>query len=417
MSGVQTIVERVPAHTSAAASMSAVTDVEVPAAADAGATPSSARSRRLLDLLVAVLCLAAVGLALAAWAVALAASDTSVEGTVEGGGWGGSGCYPTVAYAVEGRDHVLHAEKDTRWCALHWLGPAQVYYEPGDPGQARLSRYGDLPGELLATSLAMVVAAAFLSTRRRPRSEPLPTGSSGPGRGGALRGRHGRVPRLVVVLLIVGWLVAAAAVVVTGERRSSLEDLQSGIDRGEVTQVGERGALLGGERGTAEVQLAWREGGLRYFATVTQYRGRAAERRAPHDAVDAPDVVIGDLDAQLAQGGTDLQIRPDLRTTAPSFVSYVPWGWHVFGWPLYLSLALLVMTVRVLVVAERPRWASRWAWFWLIVAAPVPFALAYLACGGPAARARPTERTSPWLGGTLAFLIAAALTAMQQPVS
>ena len=365
--------------------MSAVSDVEVPAAADADATPSSARSRRLLDLLVVVLCLVAVGLALAAWAVALAASDTSVEGTVEGGGWGGSGCYPTVSYAVEGRDHVLHAEKDTRWCALHWLGPAQVYYESGDPEQARLSRYGDLPGELLATSLAMAVAAAFLSTRRRPGSAPLPTGSTGTtgtGWGGALRGRHGRVPRVLVVLLIVGWLVAAAAVVVTGERRSSLEDLQDAIDRGEVTQVEERGALLGGARGTSTVHLAWREGGLRHFATVTQYRGPAAERRAPQDAADAPGIVIGDLDAQLGQGRTDLQIRPDLRTTAPSFVTYVPWGWHVFGWPLYLSLALLVMTVRVLVVAERPRWASRWAWFWLIVAAPVPFALAYLACGG-----------------------------------
>jgi hypothetical protein len=127
--------------------------------------------------------------------------------------------------------------------------------------------------------------------------------------------------------------------------------------------------------------------------------------------------VIGDLGAQLGQGGVDVEIRPDLRTTAPSFVSYAPWGWHVFGWPLYLSLALLVMTVRVLVVAERPRVASRWAWFWLIAAAPVPFALAYLALGGPAARARPTDLTSPWLGGALAFLIAAALTAMQQPVN
>ncbi|MQW76279.1 hypothetical protein GHK92_10360 [Nocardioides sp. dk4132] len=394
-----------------------MSDVEVPAAADADAAPSSARSRRLLDLLVACLCLAAVGLALTAGAVALAASDTSVEGTVEGGGWGGGGCYPTVSYAVDGRDYVLHAEKDTRWCALHWLGPAQVYYEPGDPGQARLSHYGDLPGDLLAASLGVVVVAAFLSTLRRPRPEPLPTGSTGPGRGGALRGRHGRVPRVLVALLIVGWLVAAAAVVVTGERRASLEDLQDAIDSGEVTQVGERGALLAGQRGTSVVHLAWREGGLRYFATVTQYRGPAAERRAPRHAADAPDVVIGDLDAQLGQGGTDLQIRPDLRTTAPSFVTYVPWGWHVFGWPLYLSLALLVMTVRVLIVAERPRWASRWAWFWLIVAAPVPFALAYLAGGGPAARARPTGRTSPWLGGTLAFLIAAALTAMQQPVS
>jgi hypothetical protein len=380
-------------------------DLRVP---DAEPTSPPASSRRLIDMLVRILCVAAVGLVLAAWGVAVAASDTSVEGKVEGGGWGGSGCYPTVSYTVEGLDYVLRAEKDTRWCGLHWLGPARVYFEPGDPGQARLSRYGDLPRQLLAISLVLVVAAAFLCTRRRPNADP-----SAARRGwvAAFRGQHGRIPRILVVLLIVGWLIATAAVVVTGERRSSLDELQAAIDRGEVTQIGERGALLAGQRDTSVVRLAWRDGGLRYFATATQYRGRSEEGRAPQGT---PGVVIGDLATQLGQSGVQVHVEPDLRSTAPSAISYAPWGWHVFGWPVYLTLALLLITVRVLVVAERPRVASRWAWFWLIVGAPIPFALAYLALGGPAGSARRNDQGRPRLGGMLAFLIAAALTALQQ---
>jgi hypothetical protein len=363
-----------------------------------------------MHVLAIVLCALAAGLVLSAGVSAVTASDATVVGKVEGGGWGGSGCYPTVAYTVEGRDYLLHAEKDLRWCGLHWMGPATVYYEPSDPASARLSRYGDLPWQLAGIALVVAVIVAFLGTRRRPDAPP-PARS---GRLGVCRGRQGRVPRILVLLLVVGWLATTVAAVVQGERRSSLDDLQAAIDRGQVTQVWERGAVMSGSRDTSTVHLAWRSGGLRYFATATQYRGRYEERRAP---VGEPDVIVGDLAGQLRQGGADVRVEPDLRTTAPRAFSYTPWGWHVFGWPVYVSLALLLITLRVLVVAERTRGASRWGWFWLIAAAPIPFSLAYLAFGQQAAWSSMTGRESPRLGGVAAFVLATALTAAQQAVA
>jgi len=383
---------------------------------DAAVKQPSGSARRLdgrapLDVLVIVLCFVAIGLVLSAGVSAITTSDASVVGKVEGGGWGGSGCYPTVSYTVEGRDYVLHADKDPRWCGLHWMGPATVHYEPSDPAQARLSRYGDLPMHMAKFALIVAVIAAFLSTRKRPEATSRPARS---GRIGVLSGRQGRVPRILVLLLILGWLATTAAVVIQGERRSSLGDLQAAIDRGEVTRVWERGALMSGSQNPSTVRLAWRSGGLRYFATATQYRGRNEERRAPEGA---PDVIIGDLAEQLTQAGADVRVQPDLRTTAPRAVTFTPWGWHVFGWPVYVSLALLLLTLRVLVVAERTRGASRWGWCWLITAAPIPFSLAYLALGEPAGWRPATHPGARKLGGVSAFLVATALVAVQQALA
>src|SRR6476661_5936920 len=161
---------------------------------DAAVKQPSGSARRLdgrapLDVLVIVLCVVAIGLVLSAGVSAITTSDASVVGKVEGGGWGGSGCYPTVSYTVEGRDYVLHADKDPRWCGLHWMGPATVHYEPSDPAQARLSRYGDLPMHMAKFALIVAVIAAFLSTHKRPEATSRPARS---GRTGVLRGRQGR---------------------------------------------------------------------------------------------------------------------------------------------------------------------------------------------------------------------------------
>jgi hypothetical protein len=364
-----------------------------------------------MDVLMIVLCVAALGLVLSAGVSAITASDASAVGKVEGGGWGGSGCYPTVSYTVEGRDYLLHAERDLRWCGLHWMGSATVYYEPSDPEQARLGRYGDFARQLLSIAVIVAVIAAFLSTRKRPDATPRGDRS---GRTGVFRGGQGRVPRILVLLLILGWLATTAAIIIQGERRSSLDDLQAAIDRGEVTQVWERGAVMSGNRDTSTVRLAWRSGVLRYFATATQYRGRHEERRAREGA---PDVIIGDLAEQLTQGGAEVRVQPDLRTTAPRAFTYIAWGWHVFGWPVHVSLALLLITLRVLVIAERTRGASRWGWFWLITAAPIPFSLAYLALSEPAWWRSATDQEKRKLGGVGAFLLATVLMAVQQALA
>jgi hypothetical protein len=384
-------------------------DLDAAAKQPSGSTKCLAR-RAPIDVLAIVLCALVAGLVLSAGVSVVTASDATVVGKVEGGGWGGSGCYPTVAYTVEGRDYLLHPDKDLRWCGLHWMGPATVYYQPSDPAQARLSQYGDLPWHLISIALIIAVIAAFLSTRSCPGAPP----AARSGRVRVYRGRQGRVPRILVLLLILGWLVTTAAVVVQGERRSSLDDLQAAIDRGEVTHVSERGAVVSGGRDTSTVHLAWRSGGMRYFATATQYRGRYEERRAPEGA---PNIIVGDLADQLSQGGADVRVQPNLRTTAPSAFSYTPWGWHVFGWLVYVSVALLLITLRVLVVAERTRGASRWGWFWLIAAAPIPFSLAYLALGEQAVWSSISGREPPKLGGVAAFLLATALAAVQQALA
>ncbi len=374
--------------------------VAEPPAGDVARRPA----RRGLDVLVMVLCAVALGLILGAAASAGTASSASVGGKVMGGGWGGAGCYPTVSYTVDGRDYVLHANKDTRWCALHMMGPAKVYYERDDPARARLDRYGELPWQLVCSAMLFLVVAAFLSTRRRADANP-PVVSAG-----FVRGRQGRVPRLLVLLLILGWLATTAAVLVLGERRSTLNDLQAAIDRGDVSEVSERGAAMWGQRDTSRVHLAWTSDGLRRFADVVQLRGRSAEKRAP---VGADDVIVGDLAEQLSNGGGEVRVQPDLRTTAPRLVGFAPWGWHVYGWPVYATVFLLLITLRVLVVADRTRRASRWGWFWLLAAAPIPVSLVYLCFGGPTGWKLP-DGDSRRLGGVSAFLLAAVLAALQQ---
>ncbi|WP_180935750.1 hypothetical protein [Nocardioides ungokensis] len=96
---------------------------------DAAVKQPSGSARRVdgrspLDVLVIVLCAVALGLVLSAGVSAITASDASVVGKVEGGGWGGRGCYPTVSYTVEGRDYVLHADKDPR-CGADCTGWAR----------------------------------------------------------------------------------------------------------------------------------------------------------------------------------------------------------------------------------------------------------------------------------------------------
>lgn len=72
------------------------------------------------------------------------------------------------------------------------------------------------------------------------------------------------------------------------------------------------------------------------------------------------------------------------------------------------AMAVLVATLFLVVNAPRPRWATRWAWFWLVMSPALPVtAPVFLILSGPLhPTGTPTASSGRRLTGGWAFLIA-----------
>lgn len=85
-------------------------------------------------------------------------------------------------------------------------------------------------------------------------------------------------------------------------------------------------------------------------------------------------------------------------------------GWSSYGNGVAIAVGLaIVATLFVLINGPEPRWATRWAWFWLIMSPALVVTLPLFLIGSGPQRPwdTPTEPIGRRLTGGWAFLIAA----------
>jgi hypothetical protein len=208
--------------------------------------------------------------------------------------------------------------------------------------------------------------------------------------------RWSRTGRTLALL----WLVALIVIVLAGERRSDLGALHGGLAEGSVSEVRITGLSEGGvQNGFATVRLGWDSGFLhRYTEIIVASSGRMAERASNSQGLP---VVVGDPVATLEN------IQPGVAIAREDYRSgsyWEPGGWTLRGWPGVLVGLTFLATLFLLLGGPQPWRATRWAWFWIVLASPLFGALAYALLGGPVAAIPPKERERRLSGGW-AFLI------------
>ena len=200
--------------------------------------------------------------------------------------------------------------------------------------------------------------------------------------------------------VVLVWLVALLMILLAGERRSDLGALHSGLADGSVSEVRITGLPDGGvQGGFATVRLNWDSRFLpRYTEIIVASSGRTAERATNSD--DLP-VVVGDPVATLEALRSDVSIDRDEYRSGSYWETS---GWTVRGWPGALIGLTFLATLFLLLGGPQPWRATRWAWFWFVLAIPLFGALAYALLGGPLAALPPRDRERRLTGGW-AFLI------------
>lgn len=213
----------------------------------------------------------------------------------------------------------------------------------------------------------------------------------------AWRGAHRRVGWA----LLAGWALLLLGMIVAGERESTLADLEADVASGRVVSVALTEGLGPRDRGYAVVEAQWRRGPLRFTTEVVEANPRRAAARSGVD--DGTAVIRGDVGARLLALEPDLRISPLSRSSAGSVL-----GWQVPSSLLAWSLALVIAGFALLVLGPEPRRATRWAWFWILLTAPVG-SIAFLVLGGPTSMVSEPRDTSRRLTGGWAFLLTALI--------
>ena len=206
--------------------------------------------------------------------------------------------------------------------------------------------------------------------------------------------------RLAGRFLVLLWLVAAIAVLAVGARSSDLGTLHGGLADGSVTAVEVTGLPRNGvSGGYATVRLGWETRFLNRYTEILVVSPTGND--LPGNPDDLP-LVVGDPVAVLEEIQPDVEIvRQELRTGT----SFEAAGWSLTG-PASIFLGPLWLITLLLVMGGPQPWrATRWSWFWIVLAAPVVGMLAYVLLGGPLAARQPAHRTRRLTGGW-AFLIA-----------
>lgn len=338
--------------------------------------PRAARVRRRA---VVVLLVLAAGLGVAAGVAVIDAPSSTVTGKVVAFGSGGGECYPTVSYEVGGETYRFTVEKDDRWCALEWGGPAKVYFDTDHPGDGRLSRFDGRPWQLGGGALALLVLAVLIEAH---------------GRGGTRRA--------IAWLLLAGWAATIVGALTTASRTGDVDHLVSAVSRGDVTEVEATGGL--GPRGTgfATIELRWREHGFRYSTEVVQVRGRHAARHAGGIG-NATSRFTGSLEDYLTIDGGTVRVARFGGTDSGFSATFL--GWEIGGALALATVSLLALTLLDCGFGPEPWRATRWAWTWLMLGFAPLAAPAYLLLGGPTGLFRPLDPNRRLTGGW-AFVIA-----------
>ncbi|MEZ0577551.1 DUF3592 domain-containing protein [Nocardioides sp. MH1] len=339
------------------------------------------RESQWLRRVVAVLLGIGVGLVLAAGIAMLTAPSSTVQGEVGAFGGGGRGCYPTVSYSVHGETYQFTEPRDDRWCGLRSGDTVTVYYDADHPRSGRLSHYGDLPWRLAAAA-AVALALAGIAIA-----------------GGRTSNLGGQ--RAVAWALLAAWLAALVGAALTGEHRSTADDLLSAISQGEVHEVRASGGLPGHSRGTATVELRWERHGLHYVTEVLQTRGH---HRGVGGGGDVTGHFTGDLRDYLTTGGGSVEFERVGGGTGSGLTARF-FGWELDDRAALVALCLFVLTLLHVGIAPEPWRATPWAWVWLMLGFAPIACPAYLLLGGPTGLFRPADPRRRLTGGW-AFLLA-----------
>ncbi|MGZ4497978.1 MAG: hypothetical protein ACXVWZ_10905 [Nocardioides sp.] len=190
------------------------------------------------------------------------------------------------------------------------------------------------------------------------------------------------------VLLAVAWAVLAGAAVAQGERMVSFGDLQQLLADGYVHHVVVSRGLGPDEHGYMPQQIRWQRGPVTFRAQVVERSpGKSGVRVRRATGGDLP-VFAEDVAGRLVRHHPDLLVERGPYRDPGSRIK----GWAMPSWTASSLLLLLVLTMGLLAVGREPRWATRWAWFWLLAFVPPLGVPAFLALGTPRAPRDPAAR-------------------------
>lgn len=177
-------------------------------------------------------------------------------------------------------------------------------------------------------------------------------------------------------------VVTVVATIFIGVRQADYASLEAALRSGAVDEVTVQSHAPGIEEprpGVGTVRLQWRANWQTHSATVWNAGSESTLEGHPRPSdSDISGVIIG------APG-------PELRTLNPNVTltqEQVPSTWGTLGnRDLYGAWAVLpgllwMLTMLTLLTGPEPRWATRWAWTWLLLSPAVFLAVpAYLVWG------------------------------------
>jgi hypothetical protein len=198
-------------------------------------------------------------------------------------------------------------------------------------------------------------------------------------------------------LLVIGLVV--------GERTSSYDELRQAVASGDVDSVVVTGGTTAPFLGRASATVHWRDGLFRYHAPVVEQHPQ--RRTATRTGVPVVYSVEDDLESD---GGFSIERRPH---DYPGYNEI--YGWRLPHWTSVATAVVGIAGLVLLIAGSQPRRATRWAWFWLMSAAPPVGFLAFLLLGGLLSPRPPADLGRRLTGGwafLLSILISAALSAV-----
>ena len=207
--------------------------------------------------------------------------------------------------------------------------------------------------------------------------------------------------------VLIVWLVAVAgAMLLAGTRPASLSALEDGLRSGEVTHVRVTGAMEAESVGYAHPEIGWHDGLLDRYTTVRQVQGDPNDQFV--GGSDRP-VVGGDLIGQLTASTPtgDLQVVTERWHRSHGELA----GWKVPTWLALVGVAWAVTTFFTLLSGPEPRWATRWAWFWLFWGSGGLAMVLYVLVGLPRT-GQPREPAGRRLTGGWALLLSLLLPSL-----
>jgi len=205
------------------------------------------------------------------------------------------------------------------------------------------------------------------------------------------------------------WLLVIGTAVLVGQRVTPLPELDSAIASGRVTSVQVLGGMEPGSSGSSLVEVHWRDGLIRRITEVTQISAANADTFDSGAGTGQP-VISGDVGTRLSTGHPGLTV---LRKPFEFEPGATVFDWRVPQWTGIVAFFAGLGTLALLINGPPPWWATRWAWFWLMVS-PLSLvaALAFVALSGPAPWLRPPRDVTRRVGAgwvVLALIVFAAV--------